>query len=258
VTEAFFDNWVRWDFERSGTRRTLPYFYYDASSLSAVFAASSSKIKDLLPNPDMKPVEMVPGRCLVAITAFEYRKTDVNPYNEVSIAFLITFSQRQIPGITAARMMLSRAISVYVWQLPVTEEHDRAGGADLFGYPKFLADINFVREQDKIECTLAENGQEVLRLQGPRPQSGQGKPIRYITYAVEGGVPLVAEILVNPIEYAEAYNSAAVELRLGTEHPISEALREVELSRRALVYQYSPVNQAILLPARNLIGGRVR
>jgi hypothetical protein len=88
---SFFDGWLRLEFERSGTRRTLPYFYYHASSLSAVFAASSSRIKGLLPHPEMKPVEMVPRRCLVVITAFEYRKTDVSPYNEVSIAFLITF-----------------------------------------------------------------------------------------------------------------------------------------------------------------------
>jgi hypothetical protein len=50
--------------------------------------------------------------------------------------------------------MLSRAISVYVRQLPVTEAHDRAGVADLFGYPKFLADIDFVREEDWIACVL--------------------------------------------------------------------------------------------------------
>jgi hypothetical protein len=153
---------------RKGASRILPYFYYDTTSLAVIFLASSSKIAELLPHPDMKPVELVPGRCLVAIATFEYRKTDADPYNEVSISFLVSFRQRQIPGITAARMMPSRAISSYVWQLPVTTEHARAGGVDLFGYPKFLADINFVREKDWITCTLVESDQEILSLKGQR------------------------------------------------------------------------------------------
>jgi hypothetical protein len=252
MSNQFFKGWARWEFERNGTGRILPYFYYDTTSLTALFLASTSRIGELLPHPDMKPVELVPGRCLVAFAAFEYRKTDVDPYNEVSISFLISFRRRQIPGVTAARMMLSRSISSYVWQLPVTTEHARAGGVDLFGYPKFLADINFVREENWITCTLVEDDQEILSLRGQRLSTRPGKPVRYITYAVEEGNPLMAEVLINPLEYAESYMPGTVELKLGKEHPVGDVLGQIGLSRRAIVYQYSPVNESILFPARNV------
>jgi len=131
MSNNFFDCWIRWNFERKDTQRKLPYFYSDNTSLVAIFLASRSKIKQLLPHPKMRLVEIVPGRCMVAFAAFEYRKTDFEPYNEVSISFLITFGQPSIPGITAIKMMLSRATSSYVWQLPVTTEHARSGGSDV-------------------------------------------------------------------------------------------------------------------------------
>lgn len=150
--------------------------------------------------------------------------------------------------------MLSRATSSYVWQLPVNTEHARAGGVDLFGYPKFLADIVFEKSDDRISCTLSEEGQDILQLRGRRLPTRPGKLTRYITYAVENGNPLVTEVLVNPIEYAESYGGAAVELELGSSHPVSEVLNQIDLGKQALAYQYSPVNEAILFPARNIIG----
>jgi hypothetical protein len=254
MSKGFFENWTRWYFERNGTQRKLPYFYYDNTSLVAIFLANSSKVKQLLPHHRMKPVEMLPGRCIVAFAAFEYRKTDYEPYNEVSISFLISFGQRHIPGITATKMMLSRATSSFVWQLPVNTEHDRAGGADLFGYPKFLADIDFEKSNNWTTCTLRDGNQEILHLRGRKLPTKPGKLTRYITYAVENGNPLVAEVLVNPLEYAETYNSRAIELELGSGHRISDVLEQIDLGKRALAYQYSPVNEAILFPARNIIG----
>lgn len=257
MPKGFFENVARWEFERKGTRRTLPYFYYDNTSLTAVFLASSSKIRRLLPHQDMNTVEIVPGRCMVAFSAFEYRKTSFEPYNELSISFQISFRRGQIPGITAAKMMLSRTTSSYIWQLPVTTEHARAGGVDLFGYPKFLAEIGFETNEDWITCTLAEGGRDILRLRGRKLVTRKGKITRYITYSVESGVPLIAEVLVNPLEYAEVYGGSAVELELGTNHHICDVLRQIDLGKGALLYQYSPVNEAILFPARNILSNTV-
>lgn len=252
MSQGFFDNLIQWEFTRNGTTRTLPYLYYDVRSLAAIYTAKSSKIKALLPSQDMRPVELIPGRCLVAFACFEYRKTDGPPYNEVSISFLITYKKRQIPGLTSARMLLSRATESYVWQLPVTTEQARAGGVDLFSYPKFIADIEFENDGEWITCILADKGQEVLRMSGKNLKTKRGKITRYITYAVENSTPLMAEIWVNPIEYAEAYGGSAVQLQIGTGHPICETLEHVGISKQALAFQYSPYNQAILFPARNI------
>jgi len=247
-----FKGVMQWEFDWQGRKGKLPVFYYDNTAMTAIFTASTSKVRELLPHPDMKPAELFPGRCLAAFTAFEYRKTDIDPYNEFSISFLITFDQPQIPGLTAAWQMGKRCYSAYVWQLPVTTEIARVGGVELYGYPKFLADIDFATDSGWLVCELSEAGQKILTLRGKVIPTAKGKLTRYITYSVKEGIVLKANVVQNPLEYGQSRSKSAAALELG-DHPISDQLRSLGLSRHPLMYQFSPMNEAILFAGRNLM-----
>ncbi|MBW1643478.1 MAG: hypothetical protein JRJ76_11620, partial [Deltaproteobacteria bacterium] len=93
----FFKGIKQWDIQLGDMKGVLPVFYYDTTSMTAIYTASTKKVKQLLPSPKMNPIEIFPGKCLAAFTAFEYRKTDIDPYNEFSIAFPVTFNKPQIP-----------------------------------------------------------------------------------------------------------------------------------------------------------------
>jgi hypothetical protein len=67
------------------------------------------------------------------------------------------------------------------------------------------------------------------------------------------GIPLVANVVVNPLEFAQTRDSAAATLQLGSNHPISETLREIQLTPRPVMYQFSPVTEAVLFAGRNLM-----
>ncbi|MFA6447966.1 MAG: acetoacetate decarboxylase family protein [bacterium] len=244
---------MQWEFDWKGTKAKLPVFYYDNTTLTAIYTASTAAVRKLLPLKDMQPIEMFPGRCLAAFTAFEYRKTDIDPYNEFSISFLVSIDARPIPGVTGAIQFAQRRFTTYIWQLPVTTEIARVGGVDLYGYPKFIADITFERQKNWIECKLSENGQKILTLRGNVLQTAKGKTTRYVTYSVKDGVPLVANVYMNPLEFAQSPIGSAAELDIGKDHPIGRALSEIELSKSPVLYQYSPVNEAILFAGRNLI-----
>ncbi len=253
MSSGFFDKIVQWEFERNGTRRLLPHFHYDCMSISAIFTASTSRVKKLLPNASLIPVEMIPGRCLVAFTGFEHRRTDIGPYNEVSISFLVTFKRGQIPGITLARMIMTRNFASYIWQLPVTTEHACAGGVDLFGFPKFIADIKFETGGEWIKCKLSKDGQDILCLEGHKLPTKRGKPIRYFSYTFANNIPLVTVSLVNPLEFAVGYSSKDFRLKLGANDPISKSLANIDLSKHHIAYHFIPLNETILFPARNII-----
>ena len=135
------------------------------------------------------------GSTLVAFTAFEYRKTDIDPYNEFYISFPITFRKRAIPGITVLGMMARRYFTAYVWQLTVTTERARKGGVEMYGYPKFLADISFPRENDAFTCTLSEGGKNIFVLKGQKLKTAPEKVNRFKTFSVKDGVPLASKRL---------------------------------------------------------------
>jgi len=251
MTENFFKGIKQWDFQKEDLQFKLPVFYYDTTSITAIYTADTQKVKSLLPLPEMNPVELFPGKCLVAFTGFEYRKTDIAPYNEFAIVFLISYDKVQIPGITAMWQMARRCLSGYVWQLPVTTEIARYGGVELYGFPKFIADITFERSESRITCHVAENGQHIISLTGKTLPTATEKITQYITYSVIDDIPLKTNVYINPEKFAQSRDRNAASIELG-DHTICRTLKEIDLSQTPVTYQYSPVNQGILFAGRNM------
>ena len=249
-----FKNIVQWNMQDSkGFKGKLPVFYYDNTSMTAIFTASTKKAMKYLPHQDMHPVELFPGRCLVGFSAFEYRKTDIAPYNEFSISILISFAGRPVPGITILSNMGRRCFHAYVWHLPVTTEAARYGGVELYGYPKFIADIVFKREKDYLECSLSEKGSRILTLRGRKQSTSPGRILRFKTYSMKDGIPLCANIYTNPLEFRQTMDKDAAGLELGSGHAIAEELNGIGLSKKPIVFQYIPLNEMVLFGPRNLI-----
>lgn len=251
----FFKGVIQWDFYHRDMERNflLPVFYYNNTSMTAIYTASAAMIRKLLPLHDMHPVQMFMGRALIAFTAFEYRKTDIDPYNEFSISFPITFRKKGIMGFSVLSMMARRCFSAYVWQLPVTTEIARRGGVDFYGYPKFLADIVFQRDDRTIACTLSCDGDEILTLKGKKLPTAAEKVNRFKTYSLRDGVPLVANVYVNPIEFGKSMDGDAAELTLSNSHPIAQTLRGLKMSEKPVFFQYMPLMESILYGPRNLM-----
>jgi len=245
----------QWEIEHSGTKVKRPVFYYDNTSLEATYTASTAKVRKLLPHPQMDLIEIRPGRCVVSFTAFEYRSTDIGPYSEFSIAFPITFQKRQIPALTLWSQMRRASFTAYVWKLPVTTEIARKGGVEFYGYPKFLADIAFDRgEEEWVSCQLAEKGEEILTLRGRVLPAAGERTTRIVTYSIiDDGIPLTASVVIHALEFAESRDKRTATLKVEGSHPVSETLRQLELSSSPLVYKFSPLTEAILFSGKNLM-----
>ena len=234
------------EIELHGQKVKMPVFYYDNTSFTAMFTASTDKVRPFLPHPDMRPIELFPGRCLMAFMAFEYRKSDLGPYNEFCIGVGITFRKSQLPLATMTSQFLRRSLSAYIWHLPVTTELARVGGVDLYGYPKFIAEIDFSREPGRIRCDLSAQGKKILSLSGKTPATGAGKRLEYTTYSLKDGNPLRTRILVNPLEFAQSVSRDAARLEIGSGHQICEELQSIGLGAKPILYQYCPQAEAIL------------
>jgi len=231
----------------------LPIFYYDNTAVTAIYTASTRQVKKHLPRSEMHPVEMFPGRCLVAFSAFEYRRTDIDPYNEFSITAIISYGNRQIPGLTSSWYMLRNCFSAYILHLPVTSERARRGGVELCGYPKFIADISLSHESAHITCTVEENGRRILSLRGKKTRVSKGRLARFILYTVKNGIPLKANLYVNPLQFRQTMGPGNARLDIGGDHRICRELKDLDLSRWPVMYQYMPSYQAILFNSRNII-----
>lgn len=223
----------------------FPVFYYDVATLSVQFLASIERVRKLLPSSRMHPLRVTPWHCVVSISAFEYRDSDIGPYNEVSIGVPVVLNEPS-PLFTGILSKVPAVPKIYVRHLPVTTEIAREAGVKFAGYPKFLAEITFERDGKWVRCQVREAGQHILTLTGREGVLSSVTRSRMQPITVRSGYMLRCELIVSERRQVSGRGSSGVRLELG-DHPIAQEVREWKLGK-ILAYQYAPQHQAILTP----------
>jgi len=244
---TFFSGIPQVDFELGGHQFKLPLFYRDVSSVTAIFPAKAGALAEVLPHAGLSVTTIAPGVAAVAVSIFEYRDSDIGPYNEMAVSIPVTFEKRSLPLGTLLAQMRSRTLSAYVWHLPVTTEVARLGGVEIYGYPKIVANIEFEATAGRFSAVLRDEHRRVVGLSGELPQREQvGARIRYITYAMKQGRLIEAQVLVQAQALAETNRPSGIRLELDDTHPIGKDLARVLLVRRPIMVQWMPRFQSVL------------
>ncbi len=240
---GFFDGVGQIQVPWQGTSIGVPTFYQDVRMLTAMFMAPLERVRALLPSKRLHPYRPTPWHSVVYIAAYEYRASDLGPYNELMIAIPVS-EGRPSPLFAGLLRPPPAEPTGYVWYLPVTTELARSTGVEAAAYPKFLADIQFREERDCENCRLSEAGQHILTL-GVR--KGQPRPVprsRMYGINVRAGRLLRVMVISAEREESTSRNQADARLELGG-HRISQEQREPPLGRMAAC-TYTPSMQSIL------------
>jgi hypothetical protein len=111
-------------------------------------------------------------------------------------------------------------------------------------YPKFLAEIDILKESNQVSCRLAQDGEHILSLSC---QTGEYQAVgRSYSHLVtrRGDRLLRSESIASELNIYRSKDKSGVELKLG-DHPISKQLRKMKLGKM-VSYQYIPECQFIL------------
>jgi hypothetical protein len=111
-------------------------------------------------------------------------------------------------------------------------------------YPEFLADINFSKENNWINCKADSEGQNILSL------SARDIPIKpsprqsVFTVTQKNDQLLRSEFIFSETMIGVSKKQSDVKLEFG-DHPIGKKIKDL-YSGKVLQYQYYPAGQAIL------------
>jgi len=230
----------------------VPLFYPDIMFMNMSILAPTENVRSVLPSKRLKPYRITPWLSALSITAYQYRESDIGPYNEVFIGIPVTIDE-ETPLFTGSLRKMPKEPKVYSHHLPVTTEIALEVGAEFAGYPKFVADIEFVEEGNRMTCKLRADHQDVLKLSGRMLSTNQFPRHRVhpITYRRE--YILRSEFVISEREMGFSKNGEDVKLELG-DHPIAEELRELNLGK-VVSYSYCPHAQGILTPVFESLAG---
>jgi hypothetical protein len=249
---GLFDGIVQREISVRGTPARSPLFYRDLAMMLAIFPARLRTASALLPSARLQALSPIPGKALVAVSCFEYRDTDIGPYNEVSVAVAADVNGGRAPGLVRLlRSALSREYTGYVVDLPVDTEVALYGGLDYFNFPKFLVDIRFSEDGGHRTCSVRdrEGGTLIFELCGRKLPTRTRRPSRrrgtstFVSFPWKDGALRRATLLVDEIERGTEM-WGGFQIALGS-HPSADRLAALELGR-PLFYTYVPLAQAVL------------
>ena len=119
--------------------------FYDAEILTLVWETTPEAIERLLP-PPLKPAE----KPLVLAFVADYPSTNFSlPYKESALLVRASFEGKE---------------GFYCLAMPVTNDMAMAGGREIWGYPKKLANIALQREGDTVEGWTERHGIQFMKV----------------------------------------------------------------------------------------------
>jgi len=237
--DPFFKDTPRKTLDMEGEPIEFPVLYYDFRMISGTFTVKTNKLKKLLPHPNFKPIEILPGTGMIIIVAFEYRDTSIGPYNEIALSLPVKFPPRFVfSGFSAISMMRKNCFSVYIHHLPVTTEIARKGGVHFYNYPKFLSEITFQDQDDKLEVTLREEDELILKMNAEKLPLNQSAQLEFHTYSIKDNVVMHTLVDGWAPRYGVKMIGNKAKLELGN-HRISQEIADLNLSKTSLSGQHA-------------------
>ena len=225
-----------------GFRFKIPFRYSDYSLMGAAFPVPVNNVKRVLPSTKLRPVEVTPGTTTIALIATENRVIDsMSPYNEFDVMVPVVYETgdngQELPGI-------------YCIYLPVTTEEAIIGGVEIYGYPKFLADVDFEDSGEMRRCWVRAAGKEILTLE-VRKSPTELESYDTYTYSVKEG-QLLRTLLRVQGQNSTNYVSGGASFTLGN-HPIAAEIKALGIENTSVMHRYAPQLKMLLhLPGERL------
>ena len=233
----------------------LPILYFRDDFFALYFAADAKKIRRHMPSDNLHPVLLPNGKAVVAVGAFNYMDTSIGPYGEVIVGIPAVYGKSPVPVAPALFESRYPGFGVIVAHLPVTKQTARDAGRGQWGFTKFITEMHFTITPEYLQCKMSEKQEHILTLRVARRgfYKTDKKPI--VTFSVKDG-QLIKTTIPQKGAFRQSVRPAGSFLELG-DHPVSESIRGMGLSKKPMISKYY-VERAGILPAGEVIETNAR
>lgn len=236
-----------------------PNFYYQNSRITAVYTADLERLRALMPTAVLartQPLQVWPGRGLVALTAYTYDYCDNDSYNEIALSIITNKPGTSNFGpLTLAGQSLSKDFWGYVLKLPVNTELARVRGVVGYNLPKWLTPINRREEADAVSYDIvdAQTGKVDVVMRGRKLEGLSHEPelvTNSFTNLDHLGRLAYGYATSRQTAHAASLKTDSMVLVLG-DGSLSRYIRELQLGRM-VKYEYVPAFQSALYAPKPL------
>ena len=235
-----------------------PNFYYRNSRITAVFTANIDVLKSLMPEKvlqQVQPLQIWPGRGVVAITAYSYYYCDNDAYNEVAISVVTNKPNTTSFGpLTLALQSFNSDYWGYVLKLPVNTELAKVRGVVGYNLPKWLTRIDSFDHEQHVQYDIYDEKSGLIDISFRASKLTDLTTEVHMTRNSFVNLDHASNLIsgyadARQLQYAETRDDAAVDLVLSEQGALSQFIKGLELGS-LLKYEYVPHFQlALYAPA---------
>jgi hypothetical protein len=243
-----------------------PNFYYQNSRVTAVYTADLDALRALMP-PEIlaavQPLQVWPGRGLIAFTAYTYEHCDNDAYNEVALSIITSKpGNANLGPFTLIDQSMSGDFWGYVLKLPVNTELARVRGVVGYNLPKWLTGIDRKEDAQSVvyDITDSQTGKVDVSFE-VRKLDDLARDVDIVTSSFtildHQGQPAYGYAISRQLSHGASRDADAATLTLG-DGSLSDYIRALKLGKM-MKYEYVPEFQSALYapkPLASLIGER--
>ncbi|WP_247843121.1 acetoacetate decarboxylase (ADC) [Pseudomonas sp. MWU12-3103b] len=243
-----------------------PNFYYQNSRVTAIYTADLERLRALMP-PEIlatvQPLQVWPGRGLIAFTAYTYEHCDNDAYNEVAVSIITNKPGKANLGpLTLIGQSMSEDFWGYVLKLPVNTELARVRGVVGYNLPKWLTGIDRKENGHSViyEISDSQTGKPDVSFTAKKLDKlsrNENIVTSSFTNLDHQGQPAYGYAVSRQLSHGSSRDADAATLTLG-DGSLSNYLRDLKLGKM-LKYEYVPEFQSALYapkPLATLVGNR--
>jgi Acetoacetate decarboxylase (ADC) len=216
-------------FRLEGDEVTIPVVVRSAKMVAAQFLVDADAAQRLIDYSGLLVARQMGGKAMLALSAIAYADNDLGPYHEFAVA-LVVEPHDAVPG---AKSSWNRPTTL-IHRLPVNQEFTCKVGKGLWGFPKWVCDIDYVDRDRRTDCVVTDDGELAVALEVSRglvPLPGVETEMR--AYAWDDGILRRTPWTTRNRLVRGRLRGA--EVRLGPNHPMADELRSLGLPAKPLI-----------------------
>ena len=230
-----------------------PNFYYENSKITVIYTADLDRLRELMPAEilaQVQPLQVWPGRGLIALTRYSYHYCDNDSYNEISLAIVTNRpGDSNLGPISLIGQNLSKDFWGYILKLPVDTELARVRGVVGYNLPKWLTGIQYHENAESLtfEIMDQETGELDFVLETAKLDDVSDKPslvTNSFTNVDQEGELTYGYAVSRQLRYGSSMSDETVNLILG-DGSFSRYIKSLDLGEMVR-YDYVPDFQSAL------------
>lgn len=212
-----------------GQRVTMPVEVRAARQAAATFAVRHAAAQQVVDHTGLRATRR--GRFAIASLALvDYTDNDLGAYKELALAILV-----DDPTGRAAK----GSVSTLIHRLPVTEEFTCLAGQGIWGFPKWIADMDIAFDDRGASCVLRHDGSEVVRItmrrgRVPLPR----RPMPMVAFSCDADGVVRRTPWTTEGTGRQTVRPGGVTVEVGYGHPLADELRTLGFPRQAIATMF--------------------